>query len=193
MARTKSFDPDTALRKAMQLFWRQGYEATSVDDLVHAMGINRASLYGTFGDKKSLFLKALERYIETVLAPRLDALEAARSPLDGLRGLFAELTAFAAGDPQRRGCLLVNTSCELASRDAEVAARLRAHGVMMEDRLARVIARAQDEGEVALDRDPRALAQGLAALIDGLRVRSKLGAEGASLDRISVLALAILD
>jgi len=192
VARTKSFDPDTALRKAMQLFWRQGYEATSVDDLVHAMGINRASLYGTFGDKKKLFLNALERYIETVLTPRLDALEVARSPLDGLRSLFAELAAFGAGDPQRRGCLVVNTSCELGSRDAEVAARLRAHGEAMEARLVRIVARAQDEGEVALDRDPRTLAQGLYALIDGLRVRSKLGAEGADLGRISDIALAIL-
>src|SRR5271169_614142 len=176
----------------MQLFWRQGYEATSVDDLVHAMGINRASLYGTFGDKKKLFLNALERYIETVLTPRLDALEVARSPLDGLRSLFAELAAFGAGDPHRRGCLVVNTSCELGSRDAEVAARLRAHGEAMEARLVRIVARAQDEGEVALDRDPRTLAQGLCALIDGLRVRSKLDAEKADLGRISDIALAIL-
>jgi len=192
MARAKSFDPDTALRKAMQLFWRQGYEATSVDDLVQAMGINRASLYGTYGDKRSLFLQALDRYIESVLTPRLDALESASSPLEGLRGLFTELAAFAAGDPQRRGCLVVSAACELGSRDAEVAARLRAHYEAMEVLLARVIARAQDEGEVALDRDPRALAEGLSALIDGLRVRYKLGAEGPALGRISDLALAML-
>jgi len=192
MARTKSFDPDAALRKAMQLFWRQGYEATSVDDLVHAMAINRASLYGTFGDKKRLFLKALERYIDTVLEPRLQALESAPSALDGLRGLLAELAAFAVGDPQRRGCLVVNTTCELASRDAEIAARLRAQADAMGARLLHVIARAQDDGEVAIDRDPRMLAQGLAALIDGLRVRSKLGADAASLDKILDMALAML-
>ena len=192
MARTKSFDPDTALRKAMQLFWRQGYEATSVDDLVHVMGINRASLYGTFGDKKRLFLKVLERYIETVLEPRLQALEAARSALDGLRGLFAELAAFAAGDPQRRGCLVVNTVCELASRDAEVAARLRAQADAMEARLLRLVARAQDEGEMAPDRDPKVVAQGLAAMIDGLRVRSKLAPDAAALGKLSEMALAML-
>lgn len=192
MARNKSFDPDTVLRKAMQLFWRQGYEATSVDDLVHAMGINRASLYGTFGDKKTLFLRALSRYIETVLEPRLTALEIAASPLEALRGLFAELAAFAAGDPQRRGCLVVNTACELASRDAEVAARLRAQAEALEVRLARLLARAQAKGEIASEYDPKALAACLAALIDGLRVRSKLGADRAGLDSVAATAFALL-
>jgi TetR/AcrR family transcriptional repressor of nem operon len=192
MARNKSFDPDTALRKAMQLFWRQGYEATSVDDLVQAMGVNRASLYATFGDKRSLFLKALDRYIESVLGPRLAALDAAASPLEGLRALLAELAAFGAGDPQRRGCLVVNTACELAGRDTEVAARLRAQAEALEATLARLVARAQDDGELAPAHDPQAVATCLAALIDGLRVRSKLGVERASLDRMADTALALL-
>lgn len=192
MARSKSFDPDVVLRKAMQLFWRQGYEATSVNDLVQGMGINRASLYGTFGDKRSLFLKALNRYIETVLEPRLSALEQTPSPFEGLRELFGELAAFAAGDPQRRGCLVVNTACELANRDAEVAARLRAQAEALEARLARLLARARADGEIAADRDPKTLAACLAALIDGLRVRSKLGADRASLDSIAATALALL-
>lgn len=192
MARSKSFDPDTVLRKAMQLFWRRGYGATSVDDLIHATGINRASLYGTFGDKKKLFLAALSRYVETVLEPRLRALETTASPLEALRYLFAELAAFAAGDPQRRGCLVVNTTCELASRDAEVAGLLRAQAEALESRLARLIARAQEMGEVASSRDPKSLAACLAALVDGLRVRSKLGADHARCDDIAAVALALL-
>lgn len=192
MARSKSFDPDAALRKAMQLFWRQGFEATSVDDLVHAMGVNRASLYATYGDKASLFKQALERYIETVLAPRLDALEGAASALAGLRALLAELVAFAAGDPQRRGCFAVNTVCELASRNPDIAARLRARSEALEGLLARTIARAQRDGELPVDRDPLVLARSFVAVIDGLRVRSKLGADRATLEGIADAALAIL-
>jgi len=192
MARSKSFDPDVALRKAMQLFWRQGYEATSVDQLVQAMGINRASLYGTFGDKHALFLKSLDRYIETVLDPRLAALEAASSPRAGLEGMLAELAAFAAGDPQRRGCLAVNAACELGARDPEVATRLSAQAAKIEAALAALLARAIDDGEAAPGHDPHALARLLAALVDGLRVRSKLGAERASLEGIAATALALL-
>ncbi len=192
MARSKAFDPDVALRKAMQLFWRQGYEATSVDDLVHAMGVNRASLYATFGDKRTLFRLALERYIATVLAPRLDATESASSALAGLRGLLGELVAFAAGDPQRRGCLAVNAACELAGRDPEVTALLKGQAETLETRLARVIARAQANGELPRGRDPTALARLLASVIDGLRVRSKLAPDRAALESIAETAMAAL-
>lgn len=192
MARNKSFDPDTALGKAMQLFWRQGYEATSIDDLVRVMGINRASLYGTFGDKHDLFLKALDRYIATVLEPRLAAVEQAPSATAAIRGLLAELAAFAAGDPQRRGCLVVNATCELGSRDPAVAARLRAQAEALEARLAGLLARAQQSGEIAADSAPQSLARSLATMIDGVRVRSKLGAAPAHLDGIVNAAMAML-
>jgi|SRR5208282_1349509 len=192
MARSKAFDPDVALRKAMQLFWRQGYEATSVDDLVHAMGVNRASLYATFGDKRTLFRLALERYIATVLAPRLDASESASSALAGLRRLLGELVAFAAGDPQRRGCLAVNAACELAGRDPDVTALLKVQAETLEARLARVIARAQANGELPRGRDPTALARLLASVIDGLRVRSKLAPDRAALESIAETAMAAL-
>ncbi|HKO07984.1 MAG TPA: TetR/AcrR family transcriptional regulator [Alphaproteobacteria bacterium] len=192
MARSKAFDPDVALRKAMQLFWRQGYEATSVDDLVHAMGVNRASLYATFGDKRTLFRLALERYIATVLAPRLDASESTTSALAGLRRLLGELVAFAAGDPQRRGCLAVNAACELAGRDPDVTALLKVQAETLEARLARVIARAQANGELPRGRDPTALARLLASVIDGLRVRSKLAPDRAALESIAETAMAAL-
>lgn len=192
MARSKSFDPDTALGKAMQLFWRRGYEATSIDDLVRVMEINRASLYGTFGDKHSLFLKALDRYIDTVLEPRLAALDRATSATQAISGLLRELVTFAAGDPQRRGCLLVNTACELGSRDHEVGGRLRAQAEVLEARLARLLARAQRSGEIAADGSPEALACSLATMIDGVRVRSKLGPERPYLDSIVATAMAML-
>ena len=192
MPRSKAFDPDAALRKAMQLFWRQGYEATSVDDLVEAMGVNRASLYATFGDKRSLFRRALARYIATVLAPRLEATADAASPLAGLRGLLSELVAFSAGDPQRRGCLAVNSACELASREPEIAAMIKTQADALELQLARLIARAQAAGEIAAGRDPAALARMLASIIDGLRVRAKLAPDRAQLESIAASAMAAL-
>ena len=176
----------------MQLFWRQGYEATSIDDLVRAMGINRASLYGTFGDKHSLFLKVLERYISTVLEPRLAALDSASSATAAIRGLLVELAAFAAGDPQRRGCLVVNTACELGSRDAEVAGRLRAQADALEARLAGLLARAQQSGEIAASSIPQELARTLTTVIEGVRVRSKLGVEQTYLDGIIDTAMAMI-
>ncbi len=176
----------------MQLFWRQGYEATSIDDLVRTMGINRASLYGTFGDKHSLFLKALDRYISTILQPRLAALDRASSATAAIRGLLGELAAFAAGDPQRRGCLVVSTACELGSRDPDVAGRLRAQAEALEARLAGLLARAQQSGEIAPGHSPQALARTLAALIEGVRVRSKLGVEQTYLDGIVDSAMAMI-
>ncbi len=181
-----------ALGKAMQLFWRQGYEATSIDDLVRAMGINRASLYGTFGDKHSLFLKALERYISTILEPRLAALDRASSATAGIRGLLGELGAFAAGDPQRRGCLVVNAACELASRDPEVASRLRTQAEALEARLAGLLARAQQSGEIAAHHSPQTLARTMVAVIEGVRVRSKLGVEPTYVNGIVNTAMAMI-
>ena len=76
MARTKTFDPSVALEQAMAVFWLKGYEATSMQDLVEAMGINRASLYATFGDKRQLFLAAIAHYDATVVRPAMAPLEA---------------------------------------------------------------------------------------------------------------------
>jgi TetR/AcrR family transcriptional repressor of nem operon len=192
VARSKSFDPDTALGKAMQLFWRQGYEATSIDDLVRAMGINRASLYGTFGDKRALFLRVLDRYISTVQQPRLSALDRAPSATAAIKGMLIELAAFAAGDPQRRGCLLVNSACELGSRDPDVAARLKAQAGALEARLTELLARAQQSGEIPPSHKVSALARTLATIIEGVRVRSKLGVELDYLDSILDATIAII-
>ena len=181
-----------ALAKAMQLFWRQGYEATSIDDLVRVMGINRASLYGTFGDKHALFLKALDRYISTIQQPRLSALDRASSASAAIRAMLLELAAFAAGDPQRRGCLLVNSACELGSRDPDVAARLRAQATALEGRLVELLARGQQSGEISTRHTPTALARTLTTMIEGVRVRSKLGVQPDYFDSIVDATMAII-
>jgi TetR/AcrR family transcriptional repressor of nem operon len=106
MARPKEFDPDQALDRAVELFWRKGYEATSIQDLVEALGINRSSLYGTFGDKHALYLAAIDRYCEDVVAPRVAELDQAASPRAAIRQLFLSLPTRATRRRERRGCLL---------------------------------------------------------------------------------------
>jgi TetR/AcrR family transcriptional repressor of nem operon len=133
MARTKEFDPDEALEKAMGLFWRKGYLETSIDDLVNETGVSRYGLYGTFGDKRGLFFAALKRYSECVVSLLLRELERPTASLDDLRTYFEVVVGHAATPPGNNGCLIVNTGVELASDDQEAAAEVKAH----QDRLHR--------------------------------------------------------
>src|SRR5215831_3253346 len=94
MPRPKAFDPDEALQKAMQVFWERGYAATSVEDLVQRMGINRFSLYSTFGGKHQLFVAALERYRETIVADLVGALEQSAAGRAAIRHFFTRLVDF---------------------------------------------------------------------------------------------------
>lgn len=174
MARPKAFVEEEVLERAMRLFWRQGYEATSVQALVEATGINRASLYGTFGDKHGLFLAAVDRYLETVSAKRQAILEEPGPALAALRRYFEELIAFSLGEGRRLGCLITNAAIELAPRDRATEERLRDSLSRVEDAFYRVLRRAQSQGELAGDRDPRALARFLAGVVQGLRVMARL-------------------
>src|SRR4051794_38688697 len=102
MARPKQFDPDTAAQEAMEAFWENGYSATSVNDLLAEMGLNRGRLYGTFKDKKTLFLAALNKYAEQVDG-KLSAILAAPSAREAIHDLFREAAKRARGEDGRRG------------------------------------------------------------------------------------------
>ena len=112
MARPRSFDADSVLSSVMTLFWQQGYEATSIRDLERASGLTAPSLYGAFGNKEALFTAALQRYVDTVIVPAIEAATAL-----GLPGVRAMFTSIADKDPALpRGCLLAVTSCEEIGR-----------------------------------------------------------------------------
>ena len=117
----KNFDADQALTKAMGAFWSRGYEATSISDLVGCMGINRGSLYATFGDKRSLFIRALRHYGAVYLGQWVDALTKAHGPRGAIIAAFERAAAAALEDDARDGCLLINTALELSPHDGEVA------------------------------------------------------------------------
>src|SRR5215216_2939123 len=123
MARHKEFERDEALQKAMEVFWGRGYEATSVGDLVEHMGINRQSLYDTFGDKHALYLQALDRYREVEGRKMFELLERPGSGKRALRQLFAGVVAGSLCAGERRGCFVGNAMSERAGRCPETAAK----------------------------------------------------------------------
>jgi TetR/AcrR family transcriptional repressor of nem operon len=121
MARPKAFDPEEVLARATALFWRKGYEATSVADLVEALGINRGSLYGTFKDKRALFLAALERYDEREIGATVRHLRNTLGPgRERIQSLFDNFIRAVEERGDRRGCLVCNTAVELAAVDPEI-------------------------------------------------------------------------
>src|SRR6185503_2842523 len=120
MVRTKQFDKHTALDEAMELFWQRGYHATSIQDLVDHLGVNRQSLYDTYGGKEQLFLAALERYREIQAAPVRRLLERDGPVREILRDLFRSFVDGVLSEDSK-GCFMVNTATEVAGNNEVVA------------------------------------------------------------------------
>lgn len=173
MPRTKEFDPDVAVALARDLFWRQGYEATSVDDLVDHLGIGRQSLYATFGSKKALYLKALDRYREVNAAGLIETLAQPGPVLPLLEGVLLSCVESAVEDPDRRGCFLVNAAMERIPGDHQTGDKVGATFDMIEEALAGAISRGQATGEIRSERPAGELASFMLAAIQGLRVVGK--------------------
>lgn len=154
----KQFNIDETLTCAMQAFWARGYEATSMRDLVDATGVNRASLYATYGDKRALFLSAFRKYDEEVRERTLGELSQSLAPADAIRAIFDKFIGQTRLPQGNWGCFMVNTTLELTAHDPEIA---------------RMVNRAQDgieafflmvirKGQACGDFDPTGDAQGLA-------------------------------
>jgi TetR/AcrR family transcriptional repressor of nem operon len=191
MARPKQFDPDEALDAAMKLFWEQGYEGTSVQELVERTGVHKRSMYYTFGDKHALFVKALSRYAADTEQQLRAAAEAPGSATDAIRALLETALPGAAGDLPA-GCLLVNSATELAARDPDAAGPVEHHFATSERVLKDLVARGQDEGEIATRLTPAALATLLNSTWLGLRVQSRAGTPPAQLRAGVDAAIAVL-
>ena len=159
MARPKEFNPGDAMREAIGAFWERGYHATSVTDLLGEMKLNRGSLYGTFGDKKKLFMAALAEYekqgFETVRA----ALEQPGSARKALEGWVTEAAMSCTGESGLRGCLALKAAMEMAPQDEDVAKWMRDVTHDRELQVAKTIRRGQAEGEINPKLEPRVLAQ----------------------------------
>ncbi|NUS16357.1 MAG: TetR/AcrR family transcriptional regulator [Streptomyces sp.] len=194
MARTKEFDPDAALQSALELFWERGYEATSMADLVEHLGVGRASIYATFGNKHELYLKALDRYNENRDAGLLRELSQPGPALPAVRALVRRFAAEAGADEQRRkGCFVTNTAAELGAHDAAATRRVEASWGHVETLLHSALVRARAQGELPAGRDPRALARMLLVLMQGLRVVGKASDDPGLARDAAEQALALLD
>ncbi|KUN05188.1 TetR family transcriptional regulator [Streptomyces yokosukanensis] len=194
MARTKEFDPDAALQSALELFWRRGYEATSMADLVEHLGIGRASLYATFGSKHELYLRTLDRYGQAQSPLLTRELSRPGPVLPAVRAVLRRFADEASADATReQGCLITNTAVELAPHDRAATRRVEQSWDHLETLLHSALVRAQAQGELGADRDPLALARTLLVLMQGLRVVGKASPDPARVRDAAEHALALLD
>lgn len=168
----KQFDQDETLKKALHVFWDKGYEATSMGDLVSVMGINRASLYQTYGNKYALFISSMDLYIDNTLKLIEQTLALPGSPLDNLEHLFKSLVEQSL-QGKLHGCFINNTAVELGPHDKEIAEKLRNIWVQFESLFSITISRAIDVDEVSENADADQLALLLNINLQGLMVKTK--------------------
>ncbi|MEZ0073426.1 TetR/AcrR family transcriptional regulator [Planotetraspora sp. GP83] len=192
MGRPKQFEPDVAVDKAIEVFWRKGYGSTTPQDLVEALGIGKGSLYNAFTSKHALFELALRRYGERRVATLSELLEEPGEVKPRLRVALMKLTETDPGGAYGRGCLAVNTATELAGTD-QVAAKVVA-GVFgqMETVLQAAIERGQRNGEIDAARDPREVASLLLGTVIGMSVLARIGDDSGRLTRMLDAVLATL-
>lgn len=188
----KQFDPDRALEKAMAAFWARGYDATSMQDLVEAMGINRGSLYATFGDKRSLFLMALKHYGAVHREAWTEGLAARLGPRAAILAAFEQAIKTVVEEGSRDGCLIVNTALELSAHDAEIAAVVAEALASMESFFRRMIEAGRKAGEIPQTVRPGPTAGALLSLFVGLRVLSRSRPEPPLLRAVADQAAAML-
>ncbi|GAA4073197.1 MULTISPECIES: TetR/AcrR family transcriptional regulator [Actinomadura] len=186
--RPRAFDVDEALDRALEVFWRQGYEGTALSDLTAAMGINRPSLYAAYGNKEALFRKVLDRYLDgpggylrrALLAPTARAVAE-----ELLRGAIRATTA----EGRPRGCLIVQAAIATGDDAAPIRQEILAHRRTAQTALRERMERARAEGDLPPDADPADLARYLWTTSYGLAVQAAGGATREDLDRVADLAL----
>lgn len=193
MARTKDFDQDEVLERAMNLFWHKGYNGTSMQDLVDRLGISRSSMYDTFGDKHSLFIRALENYKKGGQLRIQSIVDNAPSAKEAIRQVFTHTVRELLNDDQHKGCFLVNAGVEMAPHDAEVNKVICENDRELEDCFAENITKGQETGEISGKQDSHALAQFMVNSIKGIRVNAMSGADEKAFSDIVALTMRALD
>ena len=187
MARPKEFNQDSALSEAIRLFSRQGFAATSTNDLMRAMGVGRQSMYDTFGDKRALFLKALEVYVtESVHAIRVEL----EKPGSALSSVQNALVTFAERDDlsSAEGCMGLNAISEFGKRDPAVTRLTRKAARVQRQALMLALTRAKTQGELDPDADLQSMADFFEGTLAGIRMAAKAGKSRRALRNIAVFA-----
>ncbi|HEY9792883.1 MAG TPA: TetR/AcrR family transcriptional regulator [Candidatus Obscuribacterales bacterium] len=193
MPRKKEFDELEVLSRAMEIFWHKGYEATSVQDLVEQMGINRGSLYGTFSDKRALFLAAIEYYDQTVVSGVVAVLHSPGSARKTIEDYIRGEVQRAVQDRDRHGCFLTNSAVEVGPHDSEAEQHLKASLKRIEAAFLDALVAARQQGEIGTRRDLRQLAKFLTSSLQGIRVMARVNPDRETLLAIADIVIASLD
>lgn len=173
MPRPREFDEQVVLDAATQRFWMNGYEATSVRDVADQMGLTGASLYNAFGDKRTLYRVVLDRYAKAALQSCADAFEGGKPPKVAIKAFFDATVAELLNDPQHKGCLVVNTSLEVAPHDDEFREVVKGVFVRIEKYVRDCIKAGQADGSISTKQSAADLARLFLAAILGLRVLAR--------------------
>jgi TetR/AcrR family transcriptional regulator, transcriptional repressor for nem operon len=188
MARAKQFDPEITLDLAVDTFWERGFEGTGMQALCSNLKLNPGSLYGTYGDKRELFVAVFDRYVDKVSREAIERIARERSGIAGIRAYFDFLIAAIVDGKRRWGCLITNSLIELGARDPEISAKIQLHFARLETAFASALARSQAAGELASGSGPEAAAY-LVCVVQGLNVLARMKPTRARLRAIVDTAL----
>jgi len=188
----KTFDTDDAIDKATQVFWAKGYEATSLADLLKAIGINKGSFYNAFGSKKSLFTQSLLKYDREQRRQILAQLTSLQDPLLAVNTLFDALIEQSLADVERKGCFLVNTALDLPNQDDDIQKTVKKGLHDFEAFFEQQVRLGISTGTIPTTVDPTVAAKGLLTLVVGLRVLSRGVFDQASLSAIKTQAIDLI-
>lgn len=189
--RPREYDRQKVMERAMAQFWAHGFHGTSIQDLTQEMGMNRSSIYSSFENKKELFLEALKHYGERVIQRRISYIEKADTVKEGLERFFDDLIEQSVQGKGLRGCLITNSVTELSLHDEAVARVLKDYMSSIEEIFYRSLCRAQRNGELSPDRDPRSLAPYFVGVMNGINVLGTLMPQDELLQNIRDEALSV--
>ncbi|WP_420388442.1 TetR/AcrR family transcriptional regulator [Roseivirga sp.] len=184
MARKKNFDEGEVLEKALQLFWKKGYNATSIQDLVDELGINRASIYDTWGDKHQLYVAALQRYRQNSSSWLLNQIRSDKPASEIIEAFLNHVIEDVMQDHDKKGCFVVNSTTELANLDPDIQMLVSENKQTIERVLAELVKEGQESGEFNTKQSAQAYARFIFNNINGLRVVCKTFASREELQEV---------
>ncbi len=193
MPRTKQFCEEEVLKKAMELFWEKGFHATSMQDLVSHLGINRASLYDTYGGKEELFDKAFSHYRKSSGGWLAELFQKESSVKEGFRKLFQTAIEEAVEDTCRKGCFVVNTTTEMVPGNEKIQEILTEHKKQMENLFIGHVQNGKNSGEITSSKSAEEIGLMLYTLYNGIRVVSKVDTNPEKLQKVVDSGLSLLE
>jgi TetR/AcrR family transcriptional repressor of nem operon len=188
--RPKEFEENVAIRKAANLFWSKGYMATSTDDLIRVMGIQKGSLYNTFRSKKDLFIRAINLHEQCLLSEFKEMLKGSKRPVETIKSVFLSMAEHK--DDIEKGCFAGNTLAELSGLDEELTQNAKTHLKELESILFDAIVAARTKGQLKSKVDSRVLASYLLNMWNGLNITRRIYGDKKTLLPLIKLQLEVL-